>query len=202
MPLFYMSLFIRLRTTDFQLHSCRACNFSGAGGGLSEPARHAGCCLHARRAERRACAHRRQEDGGTARPAVRDRKPPRRRRQYRGRRRRACGARRLHAADGQQQHPRHQRGLYKHLTYSPGKDFVPITLDRHAGQYPGRQSGCAGAFAEGADRARQSAARQDQFCLVRLRRGRASRRRTVQDRRPRSTSCMCPTRARRRRCRM
>ena len=91
--------------------------------------------------------------------------------------------------------------LYKKLTYNPQKDFVPDHADRHAGQYPGGQSGCAGAFAEGADRALQGAARQDQFRLVRLRRGRASRRRIVQDRGARSTSCTCPTRARRPRCR-
>ena len=59
---------------------------------------------------------------------VRHRKQAGRRRQHRRRIRRACGARRLYAADGQQQHPRHQRGLYKKLTYSPGKDFIPITL--------------------------------------------------------------------------
>ena len=99
-----------------------------AADGLSVPPGHAGRRIYARRTERRACAHRRQENGATARAAVRDREPARRGRQYRRRRRRACRARRLHAADGQQQHPRHQRGLYKNLNYNPGKDFVPITL--------------------------------------------------------------------------
>ena len=88
---------------------------------------------------------------------------------------------RLHAADGQQQHPRHQREPLQEAHLSiPEKDFVPITLI-------GTQANilvvnpkvpvhslselialCAGA------------ARQDQFRLVRLWRGGASRRRTVQ----------------------
>ena len=66
--------------------------------------------------------------------------------------------------------------LYKKLTYSPEKDFVPDHADRHAGEYPRGQSECPGALAERTYRALQGATRQDQFRLVRLRCGRASRR--------------------------
>ena len=145
-----------------------------------EPAGDAGGGVPARRPERRARPHRRQEDGATARPAVRDREQAGRRRQYRRRFCRACDPRRLHAADGQQQHPRHQREPVQETHLQSGKGFRPDHADRHAGQYPGGQSRRAGEFAERTDRSLQGAARQDQFRLVRLRRGGASGRRTVQ----------------------
>ena len=95
--------------------------------------------------------------------------------------RRACGARRLHAADGQQQHPRHQcERSTRQIDYDAGKDFVPITLIGSQANILVVNPGRAGAIAEGTDRAREGPARQAQFCFVGLRRGRASRRRTVQ----------------------
>ena len=71
--------------------------------------------------------------------------------------------------------------LYKHISYSPQKDFTPITLIGTQAQYLGGQQRCAGALAAGIDRAGQGAAGQDQLRLVRLRRRGASRRRIVQD---------------------
>ena len=68
---------------------------------LSDPAGDADRRLHAGRAERRARPHRRPPAGKNPRPDLRDRQPAGRRRQHRGRDGRACGARRLHAADGQ-----------------------------------------------------------------------------------------------------
>ena len=64
--------------------------------------------------------------------------------------------------------------LYKKLSLQPGEGFRPHYVDRDSGQYPGGQSESAGSFAGGADRSVQGAARQDQFCFVRLWRGRAS----------------------------
>ena len=66
-------------------------------------------------------------------------------------------------------------GGQQETNYSPQKDFVPVTLLGTQGKHPRGQSGCAGAFAERVDRALQGAARQDQFRLVWLWRGRASR---------------------------
>ena len=70
--------------------------------------------------------------------------------------------------------------LYKTLTYSPEKDFVPITLiGTQANILVVNPKVPVRSLAE-LIASVQGAARQDQFCLVRLRRGGASRRRTVQ----------------------
>ena len=92
-------------------------------------------------------------------PAVHHREPARRRRQHRRRAGRACGARRLHAADGQQQHPRHQRRALQEARLRSGEGFRPDLADRHPGQHPGGQSQRAGELDGRADRARQGAAR-------------------------------------------
>ena len=62
------------------------------------------------------------------------------------------------------------------------------------------QSGAAGAFGEGADRARQAEAGRAAIRLGRHRQLPASRRRAVQARWPASTSCTCRSRAAARRC--
>ena len=72
--------------------------------------------------------------------------------------------------------------LYKKLTYSPQKDFMPITLiGTQANILVVNPKVPAHSLNELIDLV-QGAARQDQFRLVRLRRRRASRRRIVQGR--------------------
>ena len=159
-------------------------------------------CVYPGRPERRAGAHPRQEARATARPAIRDREPARRRRQYRRRAGRACGARRLHAADGQQQHPRHQCEPLPEDRLRCREGLCADQPDRLAGEYPGGQPRAAGAHDGRADRACESKARPARLCLLGLWRRRAPVRRIVQGAGAASTSCMSPTRARRRRCRM
>ena len=70
--------------------------------------------------------------------------------------------------------------LYKHINYSPEKDFVPITLiGTQANILVVNPDVPAHSLTELIALA-QGAARQDQLCLVGLWRGRASRRRIVQ----------------------
>ena len=157
--------------------------------------------VHPGRAERRAGPHPRQEARADPRAAVRDRQPAGRRRQHRGRGRRPCGARRLHAAQRQQQHPRHQRGALPEDQLRPAGGLRADRPDRLAGQYPGGESGGAGAHDGRADRARQGQSRQDQFRLLGPRRRPRISPASCSRSRPRSTSSTCPTRARRRRCR-
>ena len=94
-----------------------------------------------------------------------------------------AAAGRLHAAQRQQQHPRHQcRALQEDQFRSAGR-FRADQPDRLAGQHPGGEPGREGELDGRADRARQGQSGQDQLRFLRLRRGGASRRRVVQGRR-------------------
>ena len=64
--------------------------------------------------------------------------------------------------------------LYKHITYSPQKDFMPITLIGTQANILVVNNDVPAHSLQGTDRARQGAARQAQFCFVRSRRGGAS----------------------------
>ena len=72
--------------------------------------------------------------------------------------------------------------LYKQLSYDRRERFPADHAGRHPGQYPGGQPDRAGELDAGADRARQGEPGRAELRLVRSRRGRASRRRAVQDR--------------------
>ena len=107
---------------------------AGVRAGLSEQAGVAADRVHAGRSERRALAHRRQEARTNPRPALHHRQPARRRRQHRRRGGRASRARRPHAADGQQLHPRHQCGALQEDQLRRRKGFRADQPDRLAGR--------------------------------------------------------------------
>ena len=91
--------------------------------------------------------------------------------------------------------------LYKKLNYDAEKDFIPISLVGTQAQHPGGKSFRAGEYHGGADRAQPGRTPERSTSpppvTARPRISPAS----CSGRRPRSTSCMSPTRAPRRRCR-
>jgi hypothetical protein len=70
--------------------------------------------------------------------------------------------------------------IYAKLPYDPVKDFAPIAMVRGRAQRAGRASVGAGEEREGADRARESASRPVELCVVRRRRRAAPRGRALQ----------------------
>ena len=111
--------------------------------------------------------------------------------------RRARGARRLHAADGDQLHALRQPVSVQESRLRPREGFRAGRAHRLLRVHAGRQQGRAGEDAAGARRLREGQSRQAHLCERQHHRDRRGR--DVQAAKPASTSCMCPTRARRRR---
>ena len=177
-------LLVKNRSKNRPMHcrgSLRGWRIARVGRGLPDPQRHHHRAVHAGRLDRPAGADGGARLGATARQVVRRREPPRRRPADRRQRGRQGGARRLHAADGDQLGDGDQSDTLQEDRLRPGEGFPADRDDGASAVHPGGQQRRAGEDPRRVHQLRQGQSGQAQLRLGRRRRLASSLRRTVQE---------------------